>query len=84
MNYCYSLSIGHSYTIDSTGDRIARASTAWINFTNYVKDKRGNNYSYRKDAEDELLEWNACLELCKTALLFKTQADKTFFLLRFS
>ena len=81
MNYCYSLSIGHSVTIDSNGDRIARASTVWSNFTNYVKDNRGN---YRKDAEDELLEWNACLELSKTALLFKTEADRTFFLLRFS
>ena len=81
MNYCYSLSIGQSVTIDSNGDRIARASTVWSNFTNYVKDNRGN---YRKDAEDELLEWNACLELCKTELLFKSEADKTFFLLRFS
>ena len=81
MNYCYSLSIGHSYAIDSNGDKIAMASTVWRNFTNYVKDNRGN---YRKDAEDELLEWNACLELSKTALLFKTEADKILFLLRFS
>jgi hypothetical protein len=81
MGYCYTLSIGHSVNIDSNGDKIARASTVWINFTNYVINKRGN---YRKDVEDELLEWNACLDLSKTELLFEKQTDKTFFLLRFS
>ena len=81
MNYCYSLSIGHSVTIDEHGVKWSRFSTVWSNFTNYVKDNRGN---YRKDAEDELAAFNAVLELSKSELLFKSEADRTLFLLRFS
>ena len=81
MNYCYPVSIKHSVTIDEHGVKWSRFSTVWSNFTNYVKDNRGN---YRKDAEDELSAFNAVLELSKSELLFKSEADKTFFLLRFS
>ena len=81
MNYCYPVSIKHSVTIDEHGGTWAMVSTVWSNFTNYVKDKRGN---YRKDAEDELSAFNAVLELSKSELLFKTEADRTFFLLKFA
>lgn len=81
MSYCYPVSIKHSVTIDEHGVKWSRFSTVWSNFTNYVKDNRGN---YRKDAEDELSAFNAVLDLSKTELLFKSDADKTFFLLRFS
>jgi hypothetical protein len=70
MGYCYTLSIGHS-----------GASTVWSNFGNYVRGKRGN---YRKDAEAELSAFNAALDLSKTELLFKTESDRTLFLLKFS
>jgi hypothetical protein len=81
MAYCYPLSIEHSVTIDEHGDKITRVSTVWHNFGNYVRSKRGN---YRKDAEAELSAFNAALDLYKSELLFKSEIDRTFFLLRFS
>jgi Zn-dependent peptidase ImmA (M78 family) len=81
MGYCYTLSIGYSVTINSNGDKVARSSTVWHNFEHYVCDKQGN---YPRDAEAELSAFNATLDLSKTELLFKTESDRTFFLLRFS
>jgi hypothetical protein len=81
MAYCYPLSIEHSVTIDEHGDKITRVSTAWHNFGNYVRSKRG---IYSKDAEAALITFNAVLDLYKSELLFKSEADRTLFLLRFS
>ena len=78
--YPYSLSIEDSVTIDEHGKN-TRVTTAWHNFGNYVRGKRGN---YLKDAEAELSAANAVLDLYKSELLFKTEADLTLFLLRFS
>jgi len=82
MEYSYSLSIAHSFTIDEHG-KYTRFSTAWHNFVSYVRSKRGN---YREDADAELLEWNACLDLSnyECIVCFKSESDRTFFLLRFS
>jgi hypothetical protein len=81
MQYAYSLSIVHSVSFDEHGGKMTRVSTVWHNFVNYVSGKRGN---YRKDAEAELSECNAVLDLYKSELLFKTEQDRTLFLLRFS
>jgi hypothetical protein len=82
MEYSYSLVIAHSHslTIDEHG-KYTRFSTAWHNFVSYVRSKRGN---CRKDAEAELSAFNAVLDLYKSELLFKSEADMTFFLIRFS
>jgi hypothetical protein len=81
MAYCYTLSIGYSVTIDSNGDKRARYSTMWHNFEHYVCDKQGN---YPRDARAELSAFNATLDLYKSELLFKSESDRTFFLLKFS
>ena len=77
MEYSYSLSIGHSITTDKS----YKVPYIWINFKNYVIGRRGN---YRKDAEAELSLFNAVLDLANTQLLFKSEIDKTFFLLKFA
>ena len=75
MTYSYSLSILHS--VDDT-----KGSTVWHNFMNYVTDeKRG---SYRKHLGAELQLFNAVFDLDNSQILFNTEADRTFFLLRFS
>jgi len=81
MAYCYPLSIEDSVTIDDEHGKTTRVSTMWHNFEHYVCDKQGN---YPRDARAELSAFNATLDLYKSELLFKSESDRTFFLLKFS
>jgi hypothetical protein len=57
----------------------------WYNFANYIKakyaDGEENNY---QNFSRELEQWNACSDAEYMSLSFKTEHDRTLFLLRFS
>ena len=77
--YCYSLSIKHS--VDGK-DKITGGTTVWHNLMNYVTDeKRGSN---RKPLGAELQLFNAVFDLDYSRILFKTEADRTMFLLKYA
>jgi hypothetical protein len=62
-------------------------STVWNNFVQYVKANHGLLGDLRLAqliVKRELKAWNACNDEGRNTISFKTEADLTYFLLRFS
>ena len=63
------------------------SSSVWSNFIDYTKNKHNINCELKEAmviVYGELREWNACNDTGCNTISFKTEADLTYFLLRFS
>jgi len=81
MEYSYSLSLDTICVIGNISR--CQRSAVWQNFLLDLLTKSNIN-TYLDIVEDQLLLWNARIDLDYSQLLFKSEADRTFFLLRFS
>ena len=81
MEYAYPLVVGGR-------DPIFWNSNTWDNFVNYTRDKLGETIydleTLRMIINRELAVWNAFNDPTPNTISFKTEADRTCFLLRFS
>ena len=83
MEYSYSLSLDTICVIGNISR--CQRSAVWQNFLLDLLTKSNiNTYRHRDIVEDQLLLWNARIDLDYSQLLFKSEADLTYFLLRFS
>jgi len=81
MEYSYSLSLDTICVIGNISR--CQRSAVWQNFLLDLLTKSKIN-NYRDIVKDQLLLWNARIDLDYSQLLFKSEADLTYFLLRFS
>jgi hypothetical protein len=83
MKYAYPLTVVE----DARADTGMYTSTVWNNFVQYTKTKRnlvGDLRLAQLIVKRELKAWNACNDEGRNTISFKTEADLTLFLLKFS
>ena len=81
MEYPYSLTVidpRFNVATDSHGTVI------WYNFVSYVSTKYTSSESNSDTFHRELVLWNAISDEGRNTISFRTEQDRTFFLLRFS
>jgi len=81
MTYAYPLTVMEkrfNAATDSYG------TVVWYNFVAYVRTKYTSDESNSDTFYRELVLWNACNDEGYNTISFKTSADRTLFLLRFS
>ena len=84
MKYAYPLTVVGDVVRDDTG---MHTFPVWNNFVQYVKASHGllgDLYKAQLIITRELGAWNACNDEGSNTISFKTEADLTYFLLRFS
>jgi hypothetical protein len=79
--YAYPLNVIERRVNSDTG---SHRSTAWHNFLVYTETKHNRELNNSETFSRELEEWNACSDMGCNTISFKTEADRTLFLLRFS
>lgn len=82
MKYAHSLTVA-----GIQNDTGMYTSPVWNNFVQYTKTKRivsGNLHEAHLIVKRELTAWNACNDEGCDTISFKSEADRTMFLLRFS
>jgi len=83
MKYAYPLTVVE----DARADTGMYTTQVWNNFIQYTKTKRNLAADLRLaqlNVKRELEAWNACNDEGSNTISFKTEADLTLFLLRFS
>lgn len=81
MEYAYPLTViekRFNAATDSYG------TVVWYNFVAYVRTKYNTGESNSDTFYRELVLWNAISDEGRNTISFKTSADRTLFLLRFS
>ena len=83
MEYAYPLKVLEKRSNPATG---SHGSIVWYNFLAYARAKYGTNAdtAFGSCYYSKLSEWNACNDEGRNTISFKTEADRTLFLLRFT
>jgi len=81
MKYAYPLTVIEKRFNSATG---SHSSSIWYNFVAYVRTKYNSDENNSDTFYRELFLWNACNDEGYNTISFKTSADRTLFLLRFS